>query len=449
MNNSSNNSNYSRGASSNRGRSGGSRGGYSSSRSYSSGNGYRGRSSFSGSRSFGGGGRQNSRGGYNRGFRGGRGRGGGRFRGKGISLDPTRFIKKAIPLVEQVYEPKHKFVDFDIADKLKNNITAKGYETPTPIQDQSIPVALSGEDVIGIANTGTGKTAAFLIPLIDKVLKNASQKVLVLTPTRELANQAQDEFRGFSAGTGIRAVRCIGGENIRQQISFLKRRHNFVIGTPGRVMDLYKQGFLKLEEFENIVLDEVDRMVDMGFIKDMEFILGKLPKERQSLFFSATLSKQVNELILKFLKSPVTVAISTQKSSDNVEQDIVKIGADQKKLEVLASMLRREEFKKTLIFVRTKIMADRLDKDLYRMGFKVDAIHGDKRQNRRKIAITKFKEGRVNILVATDVVARGIDIPDISHVINYDIPETYEDYIHRIGRTGRAQKQGFAFTFVD
>ncbi len=439
-------------------------GGNTSSRSYgggqstgSTGGSHSGGNSTGGQRTYGG---RNSTGGNFRRRRPGGGRsGGGGFnkygggrrggRSEGMRVDPNLLIKKATPKKIEEYTPKHKFADFKLEAKLKHNILAKGYNVPTPIQDQSIEHALEGKDVIGVANTGTGKTAAFLIPLINKVVLSSYQKVLVIAPTRELANQAEDELKEFVRGMNVFSVNCIGGQNIHRQISGLRRHHNFVFGTPGRLKDLYERRILKLEEFQSIVLDEVDRMVDMGFIDDMRFILGKLPAKRQSLFFSATVSPEIDKLIKTFMNDPITVSVKTQATADNVNQDIIRLEPGQDKSEKLHELLILDEYKKCIIFVRTKFGADKLEKDLMNRGFKVTTIHGNKSQNRRQHSLRMFKTGQADILVATDVAARGLDIPNVSHVINYDLPATYDDYVHRIGRTGRANNVGYAVTFVN
>lgn len=363
--------------------------------------------------------------------------------------DYSRYITKAVSSFEEdKYIPKNKFSDFDVDSKLKSNILDKGYKIPTPIQDQSIPYAIQGKDVIGIAETGTGKTAAFVIPLLNKVIKNPSQKVLIIAPTRELASQIDSEFNYFAKRTNIFSVQIIGGNSMGRQISILRRNPKFVIGTPGRINDLVKRRLLRLGEFNNIVLDEVDRMVDMGFIEDIKKILNLLPKERQSLFFSATISPKIKVLIEGFLKDPVTVSVKPNTSSKNVEQNIVRVNQGQKKIDVLYNLLEKKEFEKVLIFGKTKIGVENLSQDLVNKGFKATSLHGDKPQNKRNQAIKLFREDTVKILVATDVAARGLDIKEITHVINYDLPDNYESYIHRIGRTGRANKQGYALTFV-
>ena len=382
--------------------------------------------------------------------RGGSSRGGGK-RGprKGQHIDISKFINKTVITEEAVvFTPEHLFKDFIIDERLKANIIGKGYETPTPIQDRVIPHILHGHDLVGIANTGTGKTAAFLIPLINKVLLNPKEKVIVMAPTRELAQQIEMELKGFVKGFKIFSVCCVGGAAIGRQISDLRYQHNFIIGTPGRIKDLIERKHINLALFKSVVLDEADRMLDMGFINDMRYMLALMPKERHTLFFSATLSPEIAVLIKDFLKEPVMVSVKTQDTSKNVEQDVVRIKAGEDKLEVLHDLLIQPEFKKVLIFGRTKHGVEKLSVALGKKGFKAQSIHGDKNQGQRQRALDTFKKGMAQILVATDVAARGLDIAGVSHVINFDIPETYDDYVHRIGRTGRAGQKGKALTFV-
>lgn len=382
--------------------------------------------------------------------RGGSCRGGGK-RGprKGQHIDISRFINKTVITEEAVvFTPEHLFKDFIIDERLKANILTKGYNEPTPIQDRVIPHILHGHDLVGIANTGTGKTAAFLIPLINKVLANPKEKVIVMAPTRELAQQIEMELKGFVKGFKIFSVCCVGGAAIGRQISDLRYQHNFIIGTPGRIKDLIERKCINLAEFKSVVLDEADRMLDMGFIHDMRYMLALMPKERHTLFFSATLSPEIAVLIKDFLKEPVMVSVKTQDTSKNVEQDVVKIKAGEDKLEVLHDLLIQPEFKKVLIFGRTKHGVEKLSVALGKKGFKAQSIHGDKNQGQRQRALDTFKKGMAQILVATDVAARGLDIAGVSHVINFDIPETYDDYVHRIGRTGRAGQKGKALTFI-
>lgn len=365
------------------------------------------------------------------------------------SISSAKYINRAVELPpEEKYISTNKFGDFDIDERLKNNTSAHGYSVPTPIQDQAIPHVLAGRDVIGIANTGTGKTAAFLLPLINKVINHPNERVLIMVPTRELAMQVNDEFKAFCRGLEIFCQITIGGANINTQIIGLNKRPNFVIGTPGRLKDLENRRILNLGEFANVVLDEVDRMVDIGFIRDIKYLISLLPSVRQSLFFSATVSGEVNGIIQSFLKDPITISVNLRETAHNVDQDIISVKSQNEKIEVLRSMLRRDEFKKVLIFGRTKWGVERLSKDLAQNGFSVGSIHGNKSQGQRMRALSEFKNNRMQILVATDVAARGLDIDSVSHVINFDEPNTYTDYIHRIGRTGRANKMGKALTFV-
>lgn len=364
-------------------------------------------------------------------------------------IDISRFINKAtVTETVEEYVPQHQFADFPIHLKLKENIAKKGYIQTTPIQDKAIPHVLEGKDIVGIANTGTGKTAAFLIPLINKVFHDRNQKVLIMVPTRELAVQIQQEYDGFSKGSGLRAVTCIGGASISTQMRDLRYACNFVIGTPGRLKDLIERKRLDLSEFHNLVLDEADRMVDMGFIQDIKYLLSLMPTERQSLFFSATMSKEISSLIHGFLRSPITVSVKSGDTAANIEQDIIRV-TKTNKLETLCDLLRKPEFTRVLIFGKTKRGVERLTLALQKLEYKAESIHGDKPQSKRQYALDQFKRGQIRILIATDVAARGIDVSDVSHVINFDMPQTYEDYVHRIGRTGRANKKGFALTFIE
>jgi len=380
---------------------------------------------------------------------GGSGRNGGRGRGKGQHIDISKFINKTVITEEEiVFTPEHMFKDFHIEECLKENILAKGYDAPTPIQDRVIPHILQGQDVVGIANTGTGKTAAFLVPFINKVLLNPKEKIIIMAPTRELAQQIEAELKGFVKGFKIFSVCCVGGAPIGRQISDLRYQNNFIIGTPGRIKDLIERKCINLAEFKSVVLDEADRMLDMGFIHDMRYMLDLMPKDRHTLFFSATLSPEIAVLIKDFLKSPVMISVKTQDTSKNVEQDVVRIKTGEDKIEVLHDLLIQPDFKKVLIFGRTKHGVEKLSLALVKKGFKAQSIHGDKNQGQRQRALDIFKRGMAQVLVATDVAARGLDIAGVSHVINFDLPETYDDYVHRIGRTGRAGNRGKALTFI-
>ncbi len=356
--------------------------------------------------------------------------------------------KTVVTTEEPVFVPEHAFSDFAVHERLQKNIIAKGYDFPTPIQDKAIPHALLGQDVVGLAETGTGKTAAFLIPLIDKVMKQKGERVLIMAPTRELAVQIEKELAGFAKGLGFRGMVAVGGANIGPQISMLRHDPAFVIGTPGRLKDLMERRALDLSGFGTVVLDEADRMLDMGFIDDMRAILGKMRKERHTLFFSATMSKDIERLIGDFLSSPVVISVKRRDTPSSVDQDIVRIPRGKEKFDVLVELLRNREFSRVLVFGRTKFGVEKLAKALSRLHIHAESIHGNKTHGARMRALEAFKAGKVSALVATDVAARGLDIPAVSHVINYDLPSTYEDYVHRIGRTGRASLKGRALTFI-
>ena len=368
------------------------------------------------------------------------------------TFDPSQVInnlpQNVSPELQEEYIPTHAFVDFNIDERLKANILKHGYKVPTPVQDKAIPAILEGRDLIGIANTGTGKTAAFLIPLVNKMLADRNFKVLIMAPTRELASQIKDELFVFADGLGIYAALLIGGASMGRQIDSLRRNPNFVIGTPGRVTDLIKNRYLDLSRFSAVVLDEADHMVDIGFIHDIKYMISLLPTKRLSLFFSATIDEAVRGILQSFVHNPVTVSVKTGDTAANVEQKTIRVGDPAKKIEQLHQLLIQKEFEKVLIFGRTKHGVQRLSDDLVKRGFRSDAIHGNKNQSQRIRSLASFKQNNIQILIATDVASRGLDIPNVSHVINYDLPESYEAYIHRIGRTGRADKKGIALTFV-
>lgn len=364
-------------------------------------------------------------------------------------IDEKLFINKEAAVSEsESYTPTHKFTDFNIAELLSANLTAKGLINPSAIQDQAIPVVMTGKDVIGIASTGTGKTAAFLIPLINKLVADPDHKMMILTPTRELAMQIEAEFIAFTRGMKLFSVSCVGGSPIMRQIKELELGVNAVIGTPGRVMDLIERGKIKMDYFDSIVLDEADRMLDMGFIDDMRSILGAMPKTKQGLFFSATFSPDIKRLCTDFLKDPITVSIKTRDTVTSVMQDVIRVSGDNDKVEALHEILNKPEYSKVLIFREMKRHVDGLTEELTKRGFKALALHGDMHNRERERAVKALASGKVQVVIATDVAARGLDINDISLVVNYDIPNNYETYIHRIGRTGRGTKLGHALTFV-
>lgn len=396
--------------------------------------------------SFGGASNQNNS--YNRPFRGNSFRGQSRRPKSTLGRDPNIFIKKATEVTLEEAPMQTSFADFDLAIQVKDNITKKGFTTPTPIQNQAIPAILEGRDLIGLADTGTGKTGAFLIPIINKIFRDRSQTALIIAPTRELAVQINDELRSFAWDMKIYTALVIGGANIQRQVFDIRRNPHIVIGTPGRIKDLIQKRVLHLEDFSTFVLDEVDLMVDIGFIQDIKYFISLLPKVRQSLFFSATISPKVREILNAFVIDPVTVSVKKQGTSENIDQDIVKVIRD-KKVDQLHDLLIQDGFDKVLIFGRTKHGIEKLNKELEYRGFKVGSIHGNKSQGQRQRVLQSFKRDEIQVLLATDVASRGLDIPNVSHVINFELPETYDDYIHRIGRTGRAGKTGIALTFVD
>lgn len=364
-------------------------------------------------------------------------------------IDPSKFIRIAKDVAEDIYVPMHSFNDFEINSLLKTNLQNKGFTDPTPIQDQTIPVGLQGKDVLGIANTGTGKTAAFAIPMLEKLLEDKNACALIMAPTRELAQQIEDECRSIAKGSGIYGALLIGGVPMGPQLKDLKFNPRIIIGTPGRIKDHFEQRTLDLSKCNIVVLDEVDRMLDMGFINDIRFILDKTATPKQSFFFSATLDSRVRSIIDTFSNNPVHITVKTGDTSENVHQNVVTYISKEEKIQKLHDLLTQNEVVKTLVFDDTHRSVEKLCKELQERGFDSDAIHGGKSQSQRQRALNRFKENHVTVLVATDVAARGIDVADITHVINYSTPQTYQDYVHRIGRAGRAGRQGHALTFIE
>jgi len=378
--------------------------------------------------------------------------GGGSKRSRGERIDFSRFIKKNVYAEEKPYISKHTFADFPFDAQLHKNIERAGFASPRPIQDQAIPSVMQDKDVFGMANTGTGKTAAFLLPLIEKIFKTKGlakrETVLIMAPTRELALQIESDFKNLAFGFGMFSVACVGGLPIMKQITEIKRGVSFVIGTPGRLRDLIDRKVLDLSTCHSVVLDEADRMLDMGFRDDMVFIIGKTSPERQTLCFSATLSPEIRKLTEQYLKNPIFISVISGETAKNIDQDVIRVRTKEEKLEKLHEVLKKDGSDKVLIFREMKHSVDSLTKELAHMGFKVGCIHGDKRSRERIRTLDAFKKDQINILIATDVAARGLDIPDVTHVINYDVPQTYDTYVHRIGRTGRSGKKGTALTFV-
>ncbi len=364
------------------------------------------------------------------------------------TFDPSRFINtNPVDEVVEEYKPKHGFDDFGLDKRLVKTIYKMGLKSPFPIQDKVIPEMLKGNDVIGLAETGTGKTAAFLIPLIEKTIRNGKTQTLILAPTRELAIQIEKELYRLTKGFRIFSVVCVGGANIRPQINILKRNNHFIIGTPGRIIDLMKRKHFRPEKIDAVVLDEADRMLDMGFIHDMREILSRTPSKRETYLFSATITKGSEKIMQEFLNNPVTVSVKKKDITNSIEQDVVKYDM-KNKYETLLSKLESKDFRRVLVFGSMKHSVEKLSRQLMESGIKAESIHGNKSHGQRQRALAKFKNGKASVLVATDVAARGIHVDNVTHVINYDLPNTFDDYVHRIGRTGRGVNKGKALTFV-
>jgi ATP-dependent RNA helicase RhlE len=366
-------------------------------------------------------------------------------------LDHESFVKRAIPLEETQYFSHRTINDLPVDGKILANLNRKGYKTPTEIQDRCIEAILEGKDLLGVAQTGTGKTGAFLIPLVHNFFqKKPAFQILIVTPTRELALQIEQEFKSITKGLNMFSTCLIGGTSVRQNIMYLRRPHHVVIGTPGRITDMVRQKALNLRNFSVLVLDEFDRLLDMGFSQDIQNLVDGMYNRKQTVLFSATEDKSQKLLINKMLNSPVEVRLRVGNiAGDNIDQDIIRVKDGENKLDVLINMIKDSSFEKVLIFDETKRRVSKLCKNLRHAGIKADEIHGDKSQSYRTKALESFKSRKIQVLVATDVAARGLDILNISHVINYQQPQNMESYIHRIGRTGRAGKLGKAYTFIN
>ena len=368
---------------------------------------------------------------------------------KPSAIDVNKYISKPKEVkAHKVYETENTFSDFQLSPILLNKVSGKGYKRPSEIQDKTIPHILEGNDIIGIAGTGTGKTAAFLIPVIQRLLeKKMDHYALIITPTRELANQINDEFRSLTKGLGLFSTCLIGGSSVSEAIKSLRRTNHLIIGTPGRMQDMIDRGLLPLKNFKVLVLDEFDRMLDMGFSKEIQKIEAKMRNRSQTLLFSATLDPTQKSLVAEMTKEPIQVKAgpSTQQTH-SIDQDVVYVGKSNK-FELVHELIERG--KKTILFCETKRTADKMMGMFKKENIQTDVIHGDKTQRAREVALRKFKTGKIDLLVATDVLARGIDVSDVELVINYEVPQNYNDYIHRIGRTGRAGKQGRAITLID
>ena len=346
------------------------------------------------------------------------------------------------------------FQDFGLADPISRALKEENYHTPTPIQAQTIPLAMTGRDVVGIAQTGTGKTAAFALPILHRILENRIRpqpktcRVLVLSPTRELSGQILDSFNAYGRHIRLSSALAIGGVPMGRQVRSVMQGVEVMVATPGRLLDLVQSNGLKLNQVEFLVLDEADRMLDMGFINDIRKIVGKLPIKRQTLFFSATMPKDIAELAEAMLRDPARVAVTPVASTvERITQRIIQVDFAAKS-GVLAQLLKQEPVDRALIFTRTKHGADKVVKTLEKAGISANAIHGNKSQNHRERVLAAFRTGEIRTLVATDIAARGIDVDGISHVVNFDLPNIPETYVHRIGRTARAGAEGVAISLI-
>jgi ATP-dependent RNA helicase RhlE len=374
-----------------------------------------------------------------------------RKRTSGTRIHPDLFVKKAINPENNTYAADRTIRQMPVHERLKAILHQKGYVYPTEIQDKTLEKLIEGNDLLGIAQTGTGKTGAYLIPLIHQMISNRNaMKVLVVVPTRELAVQVEHEFITMTRGLGFCSSCFIGGTSIGTDLHRLRRVNQLVVGTPGRLLDLESRRALDLKSFTVLVLDEFDRMLDMGFIDDIKQMVQAMKNRQQTLMFSATLDESQRSLINMFLNDPVEIKVSSGHSAcDNVEQDVIYVDKDGNKFQVLLNMLEKEDFEKVLLFAETKRSVDHLYVKLKKSGIRVDQIHGDKSQRYRQHALDQFRVGKIQVLVATDVASRGLDVTDITHVINFSPPKNVDNYIHRIGRTGRAGKIGKALTFVN
>ncbi|MEK3786240.1 MULTISPECIES: DEAD/DEAH box helicase [Paenibacillus] len=341
------------------------------------------------------------------------------------------------------------FAEFNLEPKVIQAITELGFEEATPIQSKSIPIALSGSDMIGQAQTGTGKTAAFGIPLISKISKTDEKiRALIMAPTRELAIQVAEEIEKLSRFKGLRTLPIYGGQDIVRQIRALKRKPQIIIGTPGRLLDHINRKTIKLDDVNTVVLDEADEMLDMGFMEDIQSILKQVPEDRQTMLFSATMPPNIQKLAQQFLKNPEHVSvIPKQVSAPLIDQAYIEV-PERQKFEALSRLLDMESPELAIVFGRTKRRVDELAEALQKRGYSADGLHGDLSQNQRDTVMRKFRDGSIDVLVATDVAARGLDVSGVTHVVNFDLPQDPESYVHRIGRTGRAGKEGAAWSFV-
>ncbi len=378
-------------------------------------------------------------------------------------LDSENFVESSIsednkPLKNNQIYSDLKFEDLELDSKIIDAVRDSGYKIPTPIQARAIPIILNGNDILGCAQTGTGKTAAYALPILQQLVSvkvNNSKnfkpkiKVLVIAPTRELAIQIKDSFNVYGKYTGLRNTVVYGGVGQNPQVKKLQQGVHILVATPGRLLDLMRQGHIKLSHIEVLILDEGDRMLDMGFIHDIRSIIKSMPRERQTLLFSATIPHEVVKLANSILNKPIRVDITPEQPTLEIIRQSIFLVSKNKKQELLEKLIIDKSVKRALVFIRTKHSANRVVKRLKRKGIRTDAIHGDKSQSARQDALQKFRTGNIRVLVATDVASRGIDVNNISHVIQFDLPDDTETYLHRIGRTARAGAGGTAFAFCE
>ncbi|SFW73995.1 ATP-dependent RNA helicase RhlE [Sinomicrobium oceani] len=374
-------------------------------------------------------------------------------KGKASSLSPQDLLQHTSKLPEPSAVPfvaKQAYAEMDLHPMLLKNLQRKGYTHPTEIQEKTLISLVNGDNLIGIASTGTGKTGAFLIPIVQQLLTTPNTRYLVVVPTRELALQVHEEFQQLNRSFGFSSVCFIGGTSVGKDVAKARHKNHLIISTPGRLLDLVGQKALRLQNISGLVLDEFDRMLDMGFIQSVQTIVSLMTSRKQTMLFSATIKPGQEKLIHDIVPGALTVkASSGTESSSNVKQNMIKVSDGENKFDVLHNLLKESSFKKVILFAETKRTVDKINKQLAKAGIHSDVIHGNKSQNYRTRAITLFKSGKIRVLVATDVAARGIDVDNVTHVINYQMPQSIDSYIHRIGRTGRAGKQGMAYTFIN
>ena len=366
-------------------------------------------------------------------------------------IDPKHYISDPDAQDKQTAQEIYKGIKFHelgLSKDILKRLESKKFLQTTKVQEKAIPHIQKGKDILGISATGSGKTGAFLIPLIDRLFKENNERILVVTPTRELALQIYKEAISLVKGSRVRVALVIGGESAYRQINSLRQKPRILVGTPGRLLDLENRGVIDFSVYNNVVIDEVDRMLDMGFIEDIKHIYSSLNENKQALFFSATINKKIQGIIDGMSSDYVLIKLSNNEPVNNIKQSVLYYKTNSEKLEQLLDLLKKTHLTKTLIFVNTKRYADTIAREIRDAGVTCGVIHGDKSQFKRRKVLDMYRSSKINVLIATNVAARGIDIDDISHVINLDEPDTFDEYVHRIGRTGRNGRSGEAITFV-